>query len=180
MKVPFSSIAPARSASPSRSNPRSKPPFATRPSASSTWGRIGSGLIPPKYGFRSWWISVTRIFPPARSRGIQPAPAPYIGSTRMLTSAALRASRSTVRRTKRSYPSNGSKRSTRPAASASAKGRRSMAVPPLRAICASRTARISGPAAAPDGDLTLKPLSVHGLWLAVMTIPAAEPRSTTS
>ena len=40
--------------------------------------------------------------------------------------------------------------------------------------------RISGPAAAPDGDLTLKPLSVHGLWLAVMTMPAAAPRWTTS
>ena len=33
------------------------------PSASSTHGRIGSGLIPPKYGFRSWWISRTRILP---------------------------------------------------------------------------------------------------------------------
>ena len=69
------------------------------PSASSTHGRIGSGLIPPKNGFRSWWISLTRTFPPASSRGIQPAPAPYIGSTRMLMSAAFSASRSTVRRT---------------------------------------------------------------------------------
>ena len=42
------------------------------------------------------------------------------------------------------------------------------------------TDRISAPAAAPVGALTLKPLSTHGLWLAVMTIPAAEPRSTTS
>ena len=46
-------------------------------------GRIGSGLIPPKNGLRSWWISVTRILPPRSSRGIQPAPAPYIGSTRI-------------------------------------------------------------------------------------------------
>jgi len=38
----------------------------------------------------------------------------------------------------------------------------------------------ASPAAAPVDDLTLKPLSVHGLWLAVMTIPAAAPRSTTS
>ena len=45
------------------------------------FGRIGSGLTPPKYGLRSWWISVTRIRPPASSREIQPAPAPYIGST---------------------------------------------------------------------------------------------------
>ena len=29
-------------------------------------------------------------------------------------------------------------------------------------------------------DFTLKPLSVHGLWLAVITTPAAAPRSTTS
>ncbi len=47
-------------------------------------------------------------------------------------------------------------------------------------MAASSTARISGPAAAPVGALTLKPLSVHGLWLAVMTMPAAAPRSTTS
>ena len=40
--------------------------------------------------------------------------------------------------------------------------------------------RISGPAAEPVGALTLKPLSTHGLWLAVMTMPAAEPRWTTS
>ena len=33
------------------------------------------------------------------------------------------------------------------------------------------TLRISGPAAAPVGALTLKPLSTHGLWLAVMTMP---------
>ena len=39
---------------------------------------------------------------------------------------------------------------------------------------------MSGPAAEPVGDLTLNPLSVHGLWLAVMTMPAAAPRSTTS
>src|SRR5258708_8145791 len=31
---------------------------------------------------------------------------------------------------------------------------------------------MSGPAAAPVSALTLKPLSIHGLWLAVMTIPA--------
>jgi len=39
---------------------------------------------------------------------------------------------------------------------------------------------ISPPAAAPVGAFTLNPLSVQGLWLAVMTIPAAEPRRTTS
>ena len=39
---------------------------------------------------------------------------------------------------------------------------------------------MSGPAAAPVGALTLKPLSVHGLWEAVITIPAAAPRWTTS
>ena len=55
-----------------------------------------------------------------------------------------------------------------------------MSVPPLLAIWASMSERISGPAAAPVGDLTLKPLSVQGLWLAVMTMPAAAPRSTTS
>ena len=71
-------------------------------SASSTCGRIGSGFTPPKYGLRSLWISVTRIRPPASSRGIQPEPAPYSGSTRIETSAAFSASRSSVRRTNRS------------------------------------------------------------------------------
>ena len=42
------------------------------------------------------------------------------------------------------------------------------------------TASMSGPPAEPWGDLTLNPLSVHGLWLAVITTPAAAPRSTTS
>ena len=51
---------------------------------------------------------------------------------------------------------------------------------PLIDSRASTTARISGPAAAPVGAFTLKPLSTHGLWLAVMTMPAAAPRSTTS
>ena len=39
---------------------------------------------------------------------------------------------------------------------------------------------MSAPPAAPVGALTLNPLSTHGLWLAVMTMPAAAPRSTTS
>ena len=38
----------------------------------------------------------------------------------------------------------------------------------------------SGPAAAPVGDFTLKPLSIQGLWLAVITMPIAAPRITTS
>ncbi len=42
------------------------------------------------------------------------------------------------------------------------------------------TPRMSAPAAAPVGALTLNPLSTHGLWLAVMTMPADAPRSTTS
>ena len=95
-------------------------------------------------------------------------------------SAAFSASRSRLRRTKRSYPTNGSKRSTSPASSASASGRRGIARRPFSAMTASRAARMSGPAAAPDAAFTLKPLSVHGLWLAVMTTPAAAPRSTTS
>jgi len=42
------------------------------------------------------------------------------------------------------------------------------------------TLSMSGPPAEPVGALTLKPLSTHGLWLAVMTMPAADPRWTTS
>ncbi len=66
------------------------------------FGRMGSGLTPPKYGFRSWWISLTRMRPPDSSRDSQPLPAPHIGSTRTDRSAALSASRSIVVRTKRS------------------------------------------------------------------------------
>ena len=67
-----------------------------------------------------------------------------------------------------------------PAASASAKGRVSIARPAPAAIRASMSVSISGPAAAPVGDLILKPLSVQGLWLAVITMPAAALRCTTS
>ena len=95
-------------------------------------------------------------------------------------SAARSASRSIVRRTNRSYPSNGSNHSTRPAASASSNGRRSMTVPAWAAMTASIAGSMSDPAAAPVGDFTLNPLSVHGLCEAVMTIPAAAPRCTTS
>src|SRR5947207_15779940 len=39
-------------------------------------------------------------------------------------------------------------------------------------MIASSSWSIAGPAAAPVSAFTLKPLSVHGLWLAVLTIPA--------
>src|SRR5437763_1691127 len=39
-------------------------------------------------------------------------------------------------------------------------------------MIASSSWSIAGPAAAPVSAFTLKPLSVHGLWLAVITIPA--------
>ena len=44
-------------------------------------------------GLRSWWISLTRMRPPASRREIQPLPAPHIGSTRIARSAARSASR---------------------------------------------------------------------------------------
>ena len=44
-------------------------------------------------------------------------------------------------------------------------------------MVASMAASISGAAAPPVSALTLKPLSVHGLWLAVMTMPAPAPSS---
>ena len=44
----------------------------------------------------------------------------------------------------------------------------------------STAARMAGSAAAPVGDLILKPLSVQGLWEAVMITAPAAPRSTTS
>ena len=55
-----------------------------------------------------------------------------------------------------------------------------MACPACAAIAASIAGSMSPPAAAPVGDLTLNPLSVHGLCEAVMTTPAAAPRWTTS
>ena len=39
-------------------------------------------------------------------------------------------------------------------------------------MTASSSLSMSGAAAAPVSDFTLKPLSGHGLWLAVITIPA--------
>ena len=60
-------------------------------------GAMGSGLTPPNHGLRSEWISVTRILPPASRRGIQPAPAPHIGSTSTRMSAAFSRSRSSER-----------------------------------------------------------------------------------
>ena len=50
----------------------------------------------------------------------------------------------------------------------------------MASIAASIVGSMSAPAAAPVGDLTLNPLSVHGLCEAVITMPAAEPRWTTS
>ena len=47
-------------------------------------------------------------------------------------------------------------------------------------IPASIVGSMSAPAAAPVGDFTLNPLSVHGLCEAVITMPAAAPRWTTS
>ena len=52
--------------------------------------------------------------------------------------------------------------------------------PALSRMTLSTTARMSGLAAAPVGDLTLKPLSVHGLCDAVIITPHANPCSTTS
>ena len=55
-----------------------------------------------------------------------------------------------------------------------------MSLPAFAAISFSISPSISGPAAAPVGDFTLNPLSVQGLWLAVITMPAAALRCTTS
>jgi hypothetical protein len=52
--------------------------------------------------------------------------------------------------------------------------------PALSRIVFSMTASMSGLAAAPLGDFTLKPLSGYGLCDAVIMIPQAAPRSTTS
>src|SRR5258708_36086401 len=45
-------------------------------------------------------------------------------------------------------------------------------VPSRGWMCAPTAFSMSGPAAAPVSAFTLNPLSIHGLWLAVMTMPA--------
>ena len=144
------------------------------------FGRIGSGLTPPKYGLRSWWISVTRIRPPPSSRG-EPARA---GAVHRLDEDV---DVGRLQRVEVDRPADVPLVALERVEALDEAGRLGIGKrpaldrgPPLPAIAASMTDRISGPAAAPVGDLTLKPLSVHGLWLAVMTIPAAAPRWTTS
>ncbi len=44
-------------------------------------------------------------------------------------------------------------------------------------MVASMASSMAGAAAPPVSALTLNPLSVHGLWLAVITIPAPAPSS---
>ena len=101
----------------------------------------------------------------------QPAPAPHIGSTRTSMSAVLErveVDRSTdvpLVALERVVALDAARppRRRRRAGARRARPRRSTA---------SMTASMSGPPAEPVGALTLKPLSVHGLWLAVMTMPA--------
>ena len=176
MKTPRSSIAPARSASPSRRRPRSKPPPATIPSASSTFGRIGSGLTPPNHGLRSAWISHD-VDPSAGEQPADPAGPgapqrvdedPRVGGPERVEVERPPDEPLVARDRGRSARRDRPPRRRRRAGPGSA-GRRSSA------ITASSVASSSGPAAAPVGALTLNPLSVHGLWLAVMTMPAAAP-----
>ncbi len=65
-------------------------------SHSSMLGRIGSGLTPPKYGFRSVCSSRMVSAAPSKRRVNQPAPDPHIGSTSTLPEASLIRSRSTM------------------------------------------------------------------------------------
>ena len=140
------------------------------------FGRIGSGLTPPKYGLRSWWISSTRMRPPPSRRLIQPDPAPHIGSTRTSRSAALSASRST-------RPTDELLVAVERVEPLDVAGSFGVGERPARdgARAVDGELRLDdapgcpAPAAAPVGALTLKPLSTQGLWLAVMTMPAAAP-----
>ena len=137
--------------------------------------------MPPKNGFRSLWISVTRIRPP-REQARDPAGA---GAVQRLDEdrdvgrpQRVEVDRPTeeplvARRTGRT-----ARRARRPRRRRSA-GARSRRRRWPRSSPRGRTGS-PRPAAAPVGALTLKPLSVHGLWEAVITIPAAAPRWTTS
>ena len=144
-------------------------------------GRMGSGLTPPKHGLRSEWISCTRMRPPA-SRRADPAGtgAPHRLDEDAHVGGPADASRSTVRADvdARSPRTGRSARPCRPPRRRRTAGARRRTA--VRGSSPRATARMSGPAAAPVGDLTLKPLSVHGLWEAVIMMPAAAPRSTTS
>ena len=143
-------------------------------------GAMGSGLTPPNHGLRSLWISVTWILPPASSRGIQPAPEPHIGSTRTRMSAAQRVE---VERPLDVdlVPVEGVERLDHAGGLAVGEGTRGrclagvLADGPLERGQDLRAGRGAG-----LGDLTLKPLSVHGLCEAVIITPQAALRSTTS
>src|SRR6188508_3273482 len=68
--------------------PMSAPQRGISSSHSSMFGRIGSGLTPPKNGLRSVCISRTVSRPSPMSLVYQPAPAPYRFSTSTRCSAA--------------------------------------------------------------------------------------------
>ena len=124
------------------------------------FGRIGSGLTPPKYGLRSWWISVD----PDPAAGEQPRDPARAGAPHRLDEdvhvggLAARRGRASGAGTARS-PSNGSNRSTRPAASASANGRRSIGDAAVLARCrASMTVEDVRPGRGAGRRLDLEPV----------------------
>ena len=142
------------------------------PSASSMFGRIGSGLTPPKIRV-ALLVDLVDPDPPAGQQPRQPAApgAPHrVDQDRHVGGLAARRGRPSAGRTARSPRTGRTARRARPPRrrrTAAARGR------PRRSprAGASMTPRISAPAAAPVGALTLNPLSTHGLWLAVMTMP---------
>src|ERR1700674_49162 len=87
---------PTRSASPSKAIPMSAPQRGISDSQASMFGWIGSGFTPPKYGLRSVCSSRTSSVAPPNRRVNQPAPDPYIGSTRTRPGADLIRSTSTM------------------------------------------------------------------------------------
>ena len=137
------------------------------------------GVDPPKYGLRSLWISVIRIRPSRSRRGIQPEPTPYSGSTRREVGG--------LQLVEVDRPADELLVALEQVEALDQPGRLGVGQRPAldrrAAVLRDRRLEDRQDVAArgrPLGALTLKPLSVHGLCDAVITIPAAAPRSTTS
>ncbi len=174
MNSPFSSPMPQRSASPSVMSKTSALFFTVALSPTSIFGRMGSGrFISGKDGFRVLWISITFVLPPSSSLENQPAPLPHITSTITVKPASLIFCRSTSFWRFSKYASEASKimifLSRSPSLSS-----RCFTSPAEAGISASILFNPSGSIALPFSSRTLNPLSVGGLWEAVMlTAPQA-------
>ena len=179
--MPRSSAAPARSASPSSSSPRSNPPPGEHRQRLVDVGadRLGVDAAEVRVALV---VDLRDADPAAGEQPRDPARARAVqrldehGDVRRPERVEVQRR---PRRTPGSPRTGRTTRRARPPRRPRAAGGRWPA-PRCAAIPASIVGSMSAPAAAPVGDLTLNPLSVQGLCDAVITMPAAAPRWTTS